>query len=142
MKKIVYLLKYFSKAELTLWACSMILILGSFLIFSADNYLTLAASLIGGTSLIFNAKGNPFGQILMIIFSILYGYISLECAYYGEMLTYLGMTAPMALFSLISWLKNPFKGNKSEVTVNQISYKETIFLSVLTFLLQAFSISF
>ena len=63
----------------------------------------------------------------MIIFSTLYGIISYNFAYYGEMITYLGMTAPMALFALISWLKNPYEGNKSEVKVNQITFKEIIF---------------
>ena len=94
--------------------------------------MTLAASLIGVTSLIFNAKGNPFGQLLMIVFSILYGIISYSFAYYGEMITYLGMTAPMALFALISWLKNPYKGNKAEVTVNSIKPKEICFMLILT----------
>lgn len=96
---------YFSKGETVLWHVSVILIMVSFFVFDRENYLTLIASLIGVTSLIFNAKGNPFGQFLMIIFSVLYGVISFTFAYYGEMITYLGMTAPMAVFALISWLK-------------------------------------
>ena len=88
--------------------------------------------MIGVTSLIFNAKGNPFGQLLMIIFSLLYGIISYSFAYYGEMITYLGMTMPMALFSLIAWLKNPYNGNAAEVEVNRISKKETVFMWILT----------
>ena len=104
----------------------------SFGLFDRENYLTLLASLIGVTSLIFNAKGNPFGQFLMVIFSILYGIISFSFAYYGEMITYVGMTGPMAAFSLISWLKNPYKGKKSEVAVNHISKKETVFMLILT----------
>lgn len=132
MKKIKYYMDYFSKGEIALWSLTMIFVIGSFLIFDRENYLMLLASVIGGTSLIFCAKGNPFGQILMIIFSVLYGIISLTCAYYGEMITYLGMTAPMALFSLISWVKNPYKGNKSEVTVNTISLKETGFMILLS----------
>ena len=108
------------------------LITVSFALFDRESYLTLSASLIGVTSLIFNAKGNPFGQLLMVIFSILYGIISYSFAYYGEMITYLGMTGPMALFALISWLRNPFKGNKSEVAVNQISKKEAAFMIILT----------
>lgn len=94
----------------------------------------MAASLIGVTSLIFNAKGNPFGQFLMILFSLLYGIISFTFSYYGEMLTYLGMTMPMAIFALISWLKNPFNGNRSEVQVNTISRKETTFMWISTIL--------
>ena len=96
------------------------------------NYLTLLASLIGVTSLIFNAKGNPFGQFLMVIFSLLYGIISFTFSYYGEMITYLGMTMPMALFALISWIKNPYNGNKAEVKVNSISKKEQVLMWVLT----------
>jgi len=83
--------------------------------------MTLAASLIGVTSLIFNAKGNPIGQFLMVIFSLLYGIISYSFSYYGEMVTYLGMTMPMAIFALVSWLKNPYNGRRSEVKVNELS---------------------
>ena len=128
MKAIKSIVSYFSKSEIMLWVSSVILIIVSFYIFDRESFLTLAASLIGVTSLIFNAKGNPVGQFLMIIFSLLYGIISFTFAYYGEMLTYLGMTMPMAIFALISWLKNPYNGNKSEVKVNRISKKETIFM--------------
>lgn len=146
MKKLAKHLHYFSKTELLLWSCSMLFIVGSFLIFDRENYLTLAVSVLGGTSLIFNAKGNPIGQLLIILFSVLYGYISFTCAYYGEMITYLGMTAPMALFSLISWLRHPFNGNKAEVTVNRIRAKEIVFMIMLAgvvtfvfyFILEAF----
>ena len=123
---------YFTKFELILWSSSVLFILVSFLIFDRTNYMTLTSSLIGVTSLIFNAKGNPFGQLLMIIFSILYGVISFSFAYYGEMITYLGMTAPMALFALVSWLKNPYKGNRSEVKVNRIKSREIVFMLALS----------
>lgn len=129
MKKIT---SYFSKAEILLWCVSVLLITVSFLIFDRKNFLTLSASLIGVTSLIFNAKANPFGQALMIMFSVLYGIISFRFSYYGEMVTYLGMTAPMALFSLISWLKNPYQNNKSEVKVNRLSRLEIVFMFFLS----------
>ena len=99
-----------------------------FCAFDRENYLTLAASLIGVTSLIFNAKGNPIGQVLMVLFSLLYGIISYTFAYYGEMITYLGMTMPMAVFALISWLKNPYNGRRSEVKVNTIGKKEIVLM--------------
>ena len=92
---------YFTKQEKWLWLSSAALILVSFVLFDRANYLTLTASLIGVTSLIFNAKGNPFGQLLMVIFSLFYGVISYNFAYYGEMITYLGMTMPMAVFRII-----------------------------------------
>ena len=119
---------YFTLGEKILWSISVISILLSFFLFDRTNYLTLAASLIGVTSLIFCAKGNPFGQLLMVIFSLLYGIISYTFSYYGEMITYLGMTMPMAVFALISWLRNPYNGNKAEVKVNDISKMETIFM--------------
>jgi nicotinamide mononucleotide transporter PnuC len=88
--------------------------------------------MIGVTSLIFNAKGNPFGQLLMVVFSLLYGIISYTFSYYGEMITYLGMTMPMAVFALISWLRNPYKGNRAEVEVNRIGAAEQIFMWLAT----------
>lgn len=126
------LLNYFTKVEKILWCSSVFLIVSSFMIFDRENYLTLLASLIGVTSLIFCAKGNPIGQVLMVLFSVVYGIISYSFAYYGEMITYLGMSGPMAAFALIAWLKNPYKGKKSQVKVNKISKKETVFMLVLS----------
>lgn len=101
---------YFSPNELILWGASMLIITVSFLAFDREGWLTLAASLIGVTSLIFNAKGNPLGPILMIVFSAFYGYISYTFKYYGEMITYLGMTAPMSAMALVQWLKKSVQG--------------------------------
>ena len=129
MKKLT---AYFSKGELALWGASSVLILVSFLIFDRVNFMTLAASLIGTTSLIFNAKGNPIGQALMVVFSLMYGVISYTFSYFGEMITYLGMTGPMALFALISWLRNPYKGNHAEVAVNRLGKWEYSFLYLAT----------
>lgn len=129
MKK---LLSYFSKLEIALWISSVVLILLSFLSFDRTNYLTLIASLIGVTSLIFSAKGNPLGQGLMVIFSLLYGMISYTFSYYGEMITYLGMTMPMAVLALISWLCNPYKGNRAEVKVNSIGRLEQMLMWLAT----------
>ena len=124
--------KYFSRLEMTLWGVSVMLIVASFVIFEGNGILTLCASIIGVTSLIFNAKGNPIGQALMVVFSILYGIISFALAYYGEMITYMGMTAPMSVIALIAWLKNPYNGNKSEVRVNRLKKKDIVFIVVLT----------
>lgn len=125
MKK---LLDYFTKFEIVLWVCSVLFITVSFLLFDKENYLTLIASLVGATALIFNAKGNPVGQFLFIIFGALYGYISYTFCYYGEMVTYMGMTVPMAFIALISWLRNPYKNKKSEVKVSAVNFKEVLFI--------------
>ena len=115
-----------------LWLSSMALILASFLIFDRSSYLTLIASLIGATALIFCAKGNPFGQLLMVVFGLLYGVISYSFKYYGEMITYIGMTVPMAVISLITWLRNPYNGNKAEVKVNRVGKKDIAIILLLT----------
>ena len=125
-------LNYFTKAEWTLWGTSVLMIVGTFLLFQQNDYLSLTASLIGVTALIFNAKGNPFGQVLGIAFSLLYGYISFTCSYYGEMITYLGMTAPMSLYALICWLRHPYGAGRAEVRVGSISRREGIFAVVLS----------
>lgn len=138
---------YFSKTELILWIGSVLIISLSFFLFGKSDYLTLAASIIGVTSLIFNSKGNPLGPFLMIFFSIIYGYISYRFRYYGEMLTYICMTLPMEVFALISWLRHPYQGNKSEVEIGTVSKKENIFMWILTavvtiifyFILKAFN---
>ena len=134
MKNTKSLIRYFSKGELILWSSSVLLIIISFILFDRENYFTLINSLIGVTSLIFCAKGNPLGQILIIIFGIIYGFISYSFAYYGEMITYVGMTVPMAIIARISWLRNPFQGNKSEVKVSHLKSKDIVYMIVLSFL--------
>lgn len=121
---------YFSIAEAALWSASVAAITISFFVFDRTNILAFAASLVGVTALIFVAKGNPVGQALTIAFSIMYGIISLSFAYYGEMITYLGMTLPMAVFSLISWLRNPYDGRRSQVAVNRLRAKEILLMFV------------
>ena len=111
---------YFTTFEKILWIGSVVLITGSAIIFGKDGILSVIASLIGATSLLLNAKGNPIGQALSVVFSILYAIISYSFAYYGEMITYLCMTGPMALAAFITWIRNPFAKGKAEVKVNHI----------------------
>ena len=94
---------YFTPFERALWLCSAGLIVLSAVLFRGGGTLSVITSLIGVTSLIFAAKGNPVSQALMIVFSLLYGWISWTFSYYGEMITYLGMTMPMAAWSLIAF---------------------------------------
>ncbi len=127
-----FLRNYFTNFEKLLWGCSVLLIVGAFVIFDRNNALSMVASVIGVTSLIFCAKGNPVGQILMIVFSILYFIISYTYRYYGEMATYIGMTMPMSIFNLVSWLKHPYKGNHAEVAVGKVGKREVIEMCALT----------
>lgn len=120
------LIKYFTKTEWAIWLSSIGLIIVSFIFSPTKDYLSFVSSLVGVTALIYSAKGNPFGQVLMILFCIMYGIISYSFAYYGEVITYVLMTGPMAVYALISWLRNPYEGNKVEVKVNRIRKKEAL----------------
>lgn len=124
-----------AKHEWILWSASVIAVTISHFLGESNGILNLIASLTGVTSLIFVAKGDVFGQILTVLFSILYSIISYEFRYYGEMITYLGMTAPVALMSVISWLKNPFEKGKSEVKIAKLSKAKIIAVVALNIML-------
>lgn len=121
-----------NKTEFAIWLLSVVTIAVSFLLVSEKDYLTLTASLIGATALIFVAKGEVLGQILTVVFSIFYGVISFEFRYYGELITYMGMTAPIALMSAVTWLKNPYKKGESEVKIAKLTKGKIILMIVLT----------
>ena len=127
-------IKALSKREWALWIGSLVIVFISNIISSDRDLLTLIAALIGITSLIFAAKGNVWAQILMILFSILYGIISYRFRYWGEMITYLGMTLPMAVWSTITWVKNPSKKNKNEVAIQRLNSKHIVALIFSTFI--------
>ena len=125
-----------TKFEKVLWLVSVLVITVSFLVSGGSDFLSLTASLIGVTSLIFIAKGYIIGQVLMVVFSVFYGIISFFFSYYGEMITYLGMTAPMAVMSVISWLKHPYKKTK-EVEVAKVTKTQIGVMLLLTVIVTA-----
>lgn len=113
----------FTPFEIVLWTTGVIGTLSSYFISTQKDPLNTAATLIGVTALIFVAKGKVLGQILTVIFALFYGAISLMHAYYGEMITYVGMSAPIALVSAIAWAKNPY-GNTNTVKIRKPSGRE------------------
>jgi nicotinamide mononucleotide transporter PnuC len=129
LKKLV---NYFTITEKIIWCISVVAIITVFLLFDRESFLSLIASLTGVTSLILCAKGNPTGQMLMIVFCSLYGIISLSFGYYGEVATYIFMTMPMSVYALVCWLKNPYGNNKSEVKVSSIGKTDFIILPITT----------
>lgn len=120
--------KALSAFERYLWLFSVTVIIVSSLI-SGTDFISLSASLIGVTSLILLAKGFVAGQVLMIIFSVIYAIISYGFGYYGELLTYAGMTLPMAVISLISWIRHPYK-QTNEVEVGKLNLRKILFIAV------------
>jgi len=126
--------KNLSRFELVLWIISLSVVTLSFLLVPEKDYLSLTASLIGVTALIFVSKGYVLGQVLTVVFSLFYGVISYFFTYYGEMITYLFMTSPMAIMAAIEWYKNPYKKTK-EVKIKKIEKKQFVLmlsLSVIT----------
>ena len=115
--------KELTKFELGLWLSSVLIVGVSFLLLPNKDYLTLVASLIGVTALIFVAKGYVIGQVICVVFAAFYGIISFHFRYYGEVITYLCMTTPMAIMAVVSWLKHPYKGTKV-VEVNKMTREE------------------
>ena len=126
---------YLPKSALFIWGLSFVVICASFFIFEGSNYLSLASSLLGITSIIYCSKGNPIGHAFGILFCILYAIISFTYNYYGEVITYLGMTLPMAIISLVAWIKNPYTDEEVEVKVNHISKKEFLFAMALSIII-------
>ena len=111
-----------SRRELIGWIAALAVITVSFLLTSND-YLTLVSSLLGVTTLVFVSKGLVVGKFLTVIFSVFYGIVSFFLTYYGEMITYLGMTTPIAIFSIFTWLRHPFE-DSDEVEVHQMTRRE------------------
>ncbi len=117
--------------ELGLWLFSLAAVTEGFVLFPGGDLWTLVASLVGATALIFVAKGRVLGQALTVLFAVLYGVISYDFRYYGEMLTYLGMTAPIAVLSLIEWKKHPYEGAR-EVKTRDLTRRQAALLAALS----------
>lgn len=98
-----------SGREWGLWLVSLTVVILSNLMTGTVDAITLTATLVGVTALIFVARGDVWGQLLTVIFSLLYSVTSWRFHYYGEIITYLGMSAPIAAASAITWMKHPYK---------------------------------
>lgn len=137
MKKYLASFKTLTKFEKGLWLISLAVTLLSYVLsylFSGGgDLLNLIASLIGVTALIFVAKGLVLGQLLTVVFSVFYGIISVLFAYYGEMITYLFMTTPMAIVAAVEWIKNPYK-DTLEVKVHKVTKKQLAVMWLLALL--------
>ena len=105
--------------EWFLWLFSLAGVLVCSLLSPDFHLIGTLASLLGVTSLIFIAKGKWQGQILIILFAMLYGLVSFEQRYFGEMITYLCMTLPMAVISLVAWFRHPYE-KSNEVQINAL----------------------
>ena len=132
MRRLKSFFKSVTVFEYCLWGVSVLSIVLSFVLCGNKSYLNLCGALIGVTTLIFIAKGNVIGNFLGIAFAVFYGVISYFPRYYGEMITYLTMSAPASIASVVAWLKHPFQGKKTEVKINRLSIKEYLLAFLLS----------
>lgn len=116
------------KREWCLWIISLAVVAVSNIMAGKADPVTLSATLIGVTALIFVARGDVWGQILTVVFSVLYAITSYSFRYYGEMITYMGMTAPIAVFSIVTWLKNPSAEEKNTVQISRLNRKTALIM--------------
>lgn len=128
MKKVFGILKPF---DIALWCAAVTSITVAFVLAKNKDYMTLISSITGVTALQFIAKGHVAGQILTVVFSVLYGVVSYFFGYYGEMITYLGMSAPAAAAAVVSWLKHPYKDSK-QVKIARLSPPTMLAAAVLS----------
>lgn len=134
-----------TKLEKILWIVSITCVVICFIFSPEKDLLNFVASAVGVTALIFVAKGDVLGQILTVFFSLLYGIISYAFNYYGEMITYLGMTMPIALVSVVSWLKHPYEEGKNEVEISHLTKAKTaltFFVSIIVTVVFYFILKF
>ena len=120
-----------TRFEWRLWIVSMVVVAASFVAAPAPDYLTLSASLVGVTALIFLAKGMILGQLLSVLFSVLYGVVAFLNSYYGEVITYMCMTGPMSVAALVSWVRHPFE-ESNEVEIATVGRRHRLLLPLST----------
>jgi nicotinamide mononucleotide transporter PnuC len=123
--------KSLTKKDWILYVISLVIVVSSNFFTVNIDYFKMASTIVGATALIFIAKGNVWGQILSVAFCIMYAYTSYLFRYYGEMITYLAMSLPIAVVSIFTWLKNPYKKGEQVVKISKISLKEGLLMVVL-----------
>ena len=120
----------FTKFEIGLWVVSVVTMTLGFIV-AKQGVLHFIASLVGVTGLIFHAKANVVGPAMLVVFATLYGIISIQNKYYGEMITYLFMSAPMEIVSIVEWLKHPHQ-ESAEVEICQLGKRKAVMLAIAT----------
>jgi nicotinamide mononucleotide transporter PnuC len=126
------IIKYFTPIEWAMLLGGIAVVLIGFIVCEDKNYLSLASSILGITCVMFNAKGNVWGQVVAIGFALTYGILAYTKAYYGEMLIYFCLMLPIHVASIVTWLKNKnSKAKGNEVKINTLHKKEYIIASLI-----------
>ena len=124
--------KTLEKKEWVIYLTSLTIVIASNFFAKEIDVINFLATVLGVTALIFIAKGFVLGQVLCVIFAALYSITSFKFRYYSEIITYLGMTAPISIFTIIVWIKNPAKKGESVVKIRRFTGKECLTTLLLT----------
>lgn len=122
-----------TKFETCLCLVSVLVIVIGFCFAQEKDVLNLVSSLIGVTSLIYIAKGNLFGEILSLIFGILYAFISYQNRLFSELITYGFMYVPLSIATIVTWFRHPYKDEKT-VEITKTSLKLFLLIVLLGFI--------
>ncbi len=120
-----------TKKEWGIYVISLIIVVSSNFFSERIDYFKMASTIVGATALIFMAKGNVWGQILSVAFCAMYAYTSYQFRYYGEMITYLAMSMRIAMLSIYTWIKNPYKKGENVVKIHKLTVLEIVIMTVL-----------
>ena len=123
-------LKKFTLFEKLLLVISIIVLLATGIIFNS-SIVTIICTVLFVLAIMLIAKGNYLGQIIGIVVTILYSYISYKNRYYGEIIINIGIVLPLYILGIISWIKHENKETKT-VKINQIGFKEWLIALVLS----------
>lgn len=116
-----------TKFETCLCLISILVLILGFVFTEEKDVLNLVASIFGVVSLIYIAKGHLFGEILTLVFSILYAYISFKNRLYSELITYGFMYLPLTIITIVSWVKHPYK-DQNTVEISKVSIRKFILI--------------
>ena len=116
-----------TKFETCLCLVSVLVIVIGFCFAQEKDVLNLISSLIGVISLIYIAKGNLFGEILSLIFGILYAFISYQNRLFSELITYGFMYVPLSIATIVTWFRHPYKDEKT-VEITKTSLKQFLLI--------------
>ena len=122
-----------TKFETCLCLVSVLVIVIGFCFAQEKDVLNLVSSLIGVISLIYIAKGNLFGEILSLIFGLLYAFISYQNRLFSELITYGFMYVPLTIATIVTWFRHPYKDEKT-VEITKTSLKLFLLIVLLGFI--------
>lgn len=117
--------------DITVWSISVLLIIISYFISPESGIMNSITSLLGVTAIIFVAKGQVLGQVLLASFAVLYGIVSFFQSYFGETAICMFLSLPLAAFAIITWYKNPYD-KSGVVSIRALRGRDMLILLPLT----------